>query len=359
MKIGILSKPSKDFFNNGCNQQSIFVYETINNIPGYECFIVTGSDDNYLNFMTINFSKNYNKIKTLDIIIFLSAEIHDEKILKQLKSDKIQLILYNCGNYYYIYQEDIIFNSHNSIKNRIKDNYIYKYFDEYWCIPNYTKDKYFYETLYDLKFKTVPYVWNNTVIKDYPDITYNPLKTGNDIKHFLIMEPNVQITKTCLIPLLICERLYKQGFVNIRVMVLCKPNTEAFKVFIESLEIYKNNKVELYSRIKYFDVIKQLNNKNIDFYVISNHRDNALNFLHLETLYLGYPLIHNCEYYKEAGYYYNNIKEGAEKLLFSIKNHKNIISQYTAETKKTLFKFSPNNPSNMTLHKYLLDNIHN
>ena len=142
-------------------------------------------------------------------------------------------------------------------------------------------------------------------------------------------------------------------------MVLCKPNTEAFKVFIESLEIYKNNKVELYSRIKYFDVIKQLNNKNIDFYVISNHRDNALNFLHLETLYLGYPLIHNCEYYKEAGYYYNNIKEGAEKLLFSIKNHKNIISQYTAETKKTLFKFSPNNPSNMTLHKYLLDNIHN
>ena len=357
MRIGIVSLPSKDFFSNGCNQQGVFVYETINNIPGYECYIILTTDDEYLNLKTINLLENYDKIKTLDIIICLSGQIHDEIILKRLTSDGIKIITYNCGNYYYIYQEEIIFDTHTLIKRGVDAQFAYKYFNEYWCIPNYSKDKYFYETVYDLKFKTAPYVWNNTIIKKSKDIFYDPLNITTNIKHILILEPNMQITKTCLIPLLICERLYKSGYTDIHVVVLCSPKTTAFKTFVESLEIYKNNKVELYPRLKYFVIIKQLNIQNIDFYVVSHHRDNALNFLHLETLYLGYPLIHNCEYYTQSGYYYNNVKDGAEQLLLAINTHKHNTVRYNEETKKTLFKFSPDNQGNINIYKHLLDNI--
>ena len=357
MKVGIVSKSNEIFFNNGCNQQGIFVYETINNIPEYECYIIVSSDDNFLNFRTMNLFKNYDQLKTLDIIIFLSGHITNENILKRLTSYGIRMVTYNCGNYYYIYQEEIIFDTHEMIKDDVSKGNTYKYFDEYWCIPNYTTDKYFYETLYNLKFRTVPYVWNNTELKDYTDIFYDPSTATSDVKHILILEPNVQITKTCLTPLLICERLYKSGFTDIHVMVLCKPKTTAFKIFVESLEIFKVGKVELYPRLKYFDIIRQLKTRRYDFYIVSNHRDNALNFLHLETLYLGYPLIHNCEYYKKAGYYYKNIKEAADQLLFSIKSHKNNQGSYKEETKKILYKFSPNNPTNITLHKQLLDNV--
>ena len=357
MQIGIVSKSSKEFFNNGCNQQGIFVYEAINNIPHYDCYIIIASDETYLNLKTINCAKNFDKLKTLDIILFVSGHIHDENLLKHLALNGVTMITYNCGNYYYIYQEDIIFNTHSLIKRDTNTNYSYRYFSEYWCIPNYAKDKYFYETMYDLKFKTAPYVWNDTIIKDYKGILYDPLTASSNTKTILILEPNIQITKTCLMPLLLCERLYKSGYTNIKVLVLCKPDTDAFKIFIGSLQMYKKGLVELYPRLKYFDIIKQLKDKSEDFYIVSHHRDNALNFLHLETLYLGYPLIHNCDYYKKAGYYYNNIKEGANQLLHSINTHKNNIKTYNEEAKKTLYTFSPNNPININMHKHLLDNI--
>ena len=126
---------------------------------------------------------------------------------------------------------------------------------------------------------------------------------------------------------------------------------------LELLDIYKDKRVELYDRLVFFNIIKQSKEKNIDFYVLSHHQDNPLNFLHLETLYLGYPLIHNCGCYKKAGYFYKDIKQGSEKLFDAINNHKNIIEDYNKESEKVLFKYSPNNPNNINNYKILLENI--
>ena len=354
MKIGIFSKSSTEFFKNGCNQQSLFLYETLDKLSNVECYILLPNDEIFENVKTLNFTTVINDLSDWDIIIFLSNKCNNIDNLKLIKSQDVKIVYYNCGNEYYIYNEDIIFGKHNFIK----DNTYYKYYDELWCIPNYKKDKYFYETMYNIKCKTVPYVWNNTIIKKYKNIQYESSKILDPRKRLLICEPNMQTTKTCLIPLLICERLYKEGYRNIQIILLCKPETDAFKKLLENLEIYKNNCLEIHSRLKYFDVVKQLKNKGIDCYVVSHHQDNPLNFLHLETMYLGYPLIHNCEYYKTAGYYYNNIKEGTEQLLYAINNHSNNTENYKRGTDKILFRFSPENITNITLYSNLLDKIY-
>jgi len=354
MKVGVFSKHSKNFFSNGCNQQALFVYETLDCIDSINCTIITMEPDKIDNVRTVSVTENIKNLLKFKVIIFLSNAIVQEHILKQLKEANIILIEYNCGNYYYIFQEDIIFNTHKKIKNI---DY-YKYYDEYWSIPNYKKDKYFYETVYKTDFKTAPYVWNTTIIDKYANINYDINVAQSQTKYILIAEPNVQITKTCLIPLLICERLYNNNiFKNIKVIVLSQKKNEAFKKFLEMLNIYRDKRVETYDRPVFFNIIKQFKEKKIDFYVLSHHQDNPLNFLHLETLYLGYPLIHNCGCYKKAGYFYKDIKQGSEKLFEAINNHKNIIEDYNKESEKVLFKYSPNNPNNINNYKILLENI--
>jgi len=356
MRVGIFSQHSNSWFENGCNQQSLFVYETLNNISNVDCSIITMKSDKLDNIKTVSLDENVNNILNFEVIIFLSNSLHQENILKDIKKSGIKIINYNCGNWYYIYQEDLIFNVHNKINNVSQ----YKFHDEYWSIPNYSKDKYFYETIYNLDFKTAPYVWNETIINKYKNINYEINKATSETKYILIAEPNVQITKTCLTPLLICERLYNNNlFKNIKVIVLSQRKNDSFKTFLEILNIYKEGLVETYDRLVFFDIIKQLKEKYIDFYILSHHQDNPLNFLHLETLHLGYPLIHNCDCYKNAGYFYNDINEGSNQLLTAINNHKNKIKEYKEESKKTIFKYSPNNPVNINNYKILLDNIIN
>ena len=351
MKIGIFSSPDKEIFSNECIQHAIFLYETLNKSQYIDCHIMINSDHTILDKKTINIYKNLNNLSTFDIIIFLSNKLVDIAILKNIKSQNIKIVHYNYSNEFYIYQEDIIFDKHNYIT----DIAYYSYFDEVWCIPNYKSDKHFYNTLYNINCKTVPYVWSNTIIKNQTGLNYDNKNITSPTKMLLICEPNTQITKTCLIPLLICEKLYNSGYCNIKILVLSRPETNAFKNLLENLNIYKNNLVELYPRLAYIDIIKQLKNKGHDLYLVSHHTDNPLNFLHLETLYWGYPLIHNCEYYKKSGYYYSNIKEGSEKLRYALDNHHSNMDNYTSEVKKTLYKFLPEN--NTSVYKHLLNSV--
>lgn len=350
MKIGIFSKTSENFFGNGCNQQAVFVYELLNSIDSINCYILINADGHYLNCNVIHTNTEMNKVFELDLLICLSAKIVDISVLKQLHEAGVKIVYYNCGNEYYIYQEDILFDTHHYIT----DFKYYEYYSELWSIPNYKQDRYFYETLYNKKMITVPYIWNTTITNKYKDLTYNKKYITNPTKYLLIAEPNAQLTKTCLIPLLICERLFNNGYTNIKILVLSQLKTTAFNKMLRNLQIYKEKKVELYDREVYFNVIKQLKELGIDMFLVSHHRDNPLNFLHLETLYLQYPLIHNCELYKYAGYYYNNIKEGAEQLLYAIENHHKQIDEYDIHTQRVLQTFSPFNKNNKDIYLHII-----
>ena len=357
MKIGLFTKDSESFFTNGCNQQAIFLYETFNNIKDVDCYLITIKTTNILNYKIISIenSNSTKELLNLDIIINVSYKISTESELKIYKDNFVKIIDYNCGNIFYIYQEDLIFDTHHYIQDF---NY-YKYYDEMWSIPNYGKDKYFYESLYNINHRTAPYIWNSTLINTYKGLTYDPSIEKQKTKYILICEPNQQITKTCLKPLIMCERLYNNGYKNIKILLLSRLKTKSFTNLVTSLNIYKDLKLELYDRLPYFDLIKQLKDQKLDFFIVSHHQDNPLNFLHLETLYLNYPLIHNCKEYKNAGYYYNNIKEGEQQLLYAMNNHIHNLDSYKLESEKTLFKYSPNNPMNISLYKYLLDKVTN
>lgn len=364
MKIGIFIKNNNEIelFKNGCNQQALFVYKSILKIKNSKCyFIVNGTQKKkFIDYDTFDFLDNYNNlILKLDCLIYLSQCISNKDYIKDLKDHNIKTIHYNCGNIYYIYQEEIIFGKHNYIEQ--SQSYFLN--DAIWHIPNYEKNLDFFRALSkNNENYIVPYVWDDTILKRWIEdnnynIKYDKNHSNSETKLILICEPNVQTTKTCLIPLLICEKLFNSGYENFEICCLCTPENDNFQTFLNSLNIYINNKIQTYPRLIFWDVLKQLKSQEKDVYIISHHENNPLNFLHLETLYLGYPLIHNSEPINEAGYYYQNIEDAVDQIKYAFENHKKISNNYLTKAIEIIDKFNPLRKNNINNYKKLLDTV--
>ena len=84
---------------------------------------------------------------------------------------------------------------------------------------------------------------------------------------------------------------------------------------------------------------------------------NELNYSHLESLYLGLPLIHNAEILQDVGYYYPefDVQLGAMQLKNAIQNHASVLGQYKKDVKVVLDKFSINNKENIKAYQDLID----
>ena len=72
MKVGVFSKHSKNFFSNGCNQQALFVYETLDCIDSINCTIITMEPDKIDNVRTVSVTENIKNLLKFKVIIFLS-----------------------------------------------------------------------------------------------------------------------------------------------------------------------------------------------------------------------------------------------------------------------------------------------
>ena len=85
--------------------------------------------------------------------------------------------------------------------------------------------------------------------------------------------------------------------------------------------------------------------------------NNPLNFLHLETLYLGYPLIHNSEPINETGYYYQNIEDAVDQIKYAFENHKKTSNNYLTKAIEIIDRFNPLRENNINNYKKLLDRV--
>ena len=357
IKIGIYIKDISynGLFNNGCNQQSYFIFMLLNNIPKCTCLFISDKGVPYFNQIPLKLD-DVEQIYTLDAIIGISKVLSDKPYLEKLVEHNVKLIEYNCGNIYYMLNENIIYS-----KYVFKiDTDVYKYYTSQWHIPNYKKDIEFYKEITQLTdVHTVPYIWDPFVlhnwIHNHTDISYTIENNNLPMKYILILEPNLQTTKTCLLPLLICNKLYNDGYKNIQVLLFCNPKTESFSCFCNNLSIYKDGKINMYNRVIFYEILQKIKDKAV--YILSHQRDNPLNFIHLETLYLNYPLIHNTNEYSNVGYHYTTISEGVYCLLDAFTNHIDNIEHYKVETTKLIRSFSPNLKNNISIYKDFIDNL--
>tara|TARA_Y100000389_G_scaffold204943_1_gene261066 strand:+ start:1476 stop:2579 length:1104 start_codon:yes stop_codon:yes gene_type:complete len=343
IKVGILINKPESIFSNGCFQQGLFVLQSLRLSDIYEPFLVT-SKTGYDTFECSD-SESITNLSTmdrkneLDILICVSGDILDTNGLNMLQKENIKMIQYNCGHLPTIWQEAMILGAHKNSGQlpEINRNLHKKYL---WTIPNYTKYNDIIGAMLNAECRTIPYVWNTTIVDQWSkenkiNLYCKPFDKSKP-NFILIAEPNVNVTKTCLVPLLICDQLFASSKIESKVMVLCKSKHQAFDGFIDSL----NFKAETYPRMPFFEVLKQLNEKNGNIIILSNHGDNPLNFMILEAMYLGYPVIHNSKPFQDGGYYYEKIKEAVSHIKNIINTH-NPNGEYNFNAHKVISKFLP------------------
>lgn len=350
MKIALFLPHCNEIITNGAQQQAFFLIQCLEkNI--HSISYLSDNDGSLFDYKINNINKISKKdLSTFDFIICFKL-IQNFNLLQFLYNKNVKLIWYNCGNIYYMFQEDIIFNKFNFIQSQ---QLYLKYYQQIWSIPNYTQFHSFLKSITTIDtIHEAPYIWDSKYInlfqsKQSCDLSYTYF--NSEIKYIIIAEPNIQITKTCLVPLLICNEYYKHISKNIQIICLSSPETSSFRQFLNNLELKNNTKI--LPRISFFEILLKYKKLKRDIFILSHQRDNPLNFLHLESFYLNYPLIHNTDLYEKCGYFYNSIDEGVNQLNKAIQNHKYLKKDIN---KKLLFSFSPLNKVNQSKYLSFLD----
>ena len=341
--IGITLKNYENFFSNGLKQNAIFLYKLLSKIEDYNVYFIFEKDQE-------NLPEGYKQViysVAIEYKFDLILEIDYWIPLKYRRifwnhGSKIVGIIY--GNRYNYDLEATVYNHINEESNITERKGM---IHEIWISPHFKYSKDYYKSMYNVPVRVCPYIWGPDFIDEHKDIEYNE----EDDKGICIMEPNLNLVKTSLIPILIYEkcnsgkRCYVMSSKKLR-------DSKYFLSMVGNLKCIKEKRISFEDRIDTPVMFKKYSNR-----MISYQENCELNYIYLEALYLGIPLIHNSKILENAGYYYEgiNINEGAVKLEKAITNHDK--AEYKKNSDKVLKNFDYNNEKNIKLYNNLVKNV--
>jgi hypothetical protein len=378
MKIGItlgLTKDYESLWINGIKLNVLNLVKTLQQIEEHEVYILdTSSIVTDLSKVTWDTTK-YPIYKFLDrwletdIIIMLGTSLPEANI-KKLKqhNPNAKVIKYQCGNNYVVDMERVIFNTapENAYPSWDGSH------DETWLIPQQEfQNLEYFQAIYRQErhqLKVVPFVWDPEHMdrhvemikprgKNIPEYKLDKTRSERKIS---VMEPNLNVVKYSMIPLLITEQVYrnhgegafKQLYIGSGDKIL---KNDYYKKMIKQLDLVKHNP-PLVKYISRYPIVTFLAEET-DI-VLSHQWANPLNYAYLDAMYYGYPLVHNAEYIKDAGYYYEGFKvnDGAEQLEFALANHDT--EAYANKNKSALKRYLPTNKKVVETYKKLIENLY-
>jgi hypothetical protein len=172
----------------------------------------------------------------------------------------------------------------------------------------------------------------------------------------VILEPNICFQKCLLIPLLIIEQIYKKTGREFRVLIGNAERIQANPFFTKSilprLELFKDKKITFSGR----NTITSIMNDHPSAIAIGHQWNNEYNYMTLEYLHAGFPVIHNSSDWSDAGYYYegSNIEKGAAALKKALEYHESTLETYNSGAAALEWRHSIYNPEVQTAWKKLL-----
>ena len=365
MKVGITIQLNRNgsFQSNGMLQNLYFLADLLDNIVGWECFFLYKSD--YIPDLFISPEKcisidSYLKHSPFEFDVLIlggyTGKVFTKSIFRNTK-----LIVLHCGARL---MDDLFRCLHevgnDSIQYSFPDDIQY---DEVWTLPQHTRNIPYLSTIYNTKnVKVMPYIWDSKFI-DLLISKHGYLKRDNFIHQLRssrftnlnIYEPNNTICKTSLLPLAIAVEHNRHGKNQLqKCNIFCADKIANSKYFVRmchSLGIHAAQ--DYFSFHKRIEFVSSLRSFGIHTIVASHQIMVELNYLYLESLYLGLPLLHNSNILSSYGYYYpdSDTVEAARQIDCILNEHNVDFDNKDVDNIKLLYSYNPKNPKNISTYK--------
>tara|TARA_R110002074_G_scaffold56183_1_gene138893 strand:- start:2127 stop:3422 length:1296 start_codon:yes stop_codon:yes gene_type:complete len=402
--IGItlgINQEKESMWVNGIKMNAIFLQKTLQKL-GYTVYLLdtnkkvprnklTGKlDDDKVVWDSSEFPiyDFYKKVEEVDLLFLLGTSIGSHFIDPwRAKKPTRRTVKYGCGNNYVIDMEWMMHKNDEEIGKYTPP--FNRSIDEVWYVPQQGyQNHHYYRVTHKVapdKVKPVPFIWDPMFIDEVDNLYGNSVdENGVEIKEQLaelpvyipdpkrkpeetrisIFEPNINVVKFSMIPMLICEDLWDKGtelkIVNIFSAGGLYKNSY-WQKFIKKLNLVIKPKEENYTTkiaVQHRFPVHWTLAKFTDI-VISHQWENPLNYAYLDCMYLQYPLLHNADMIKDAGYYYPDfdIDAGSNELQWILKNHDSQQEAYNAKNEEVLERYTSYNQDLLDTYQKLIDNL--
>lgn len=225
--------------------------------------------------------------------------------------------------------------------------------DEIWVSPHYKQHEEYAAVLNHVEpdplvsMKIAPYVWDPCILTldGTRHLQWRPRLEGEK-ETFIILEPNISFQKAALVPILIAERNYRKNKRPLHVLVgngerLLK-NPFFVATILPTLELAKDSMITFSGRHDIPSIMREYPHAT----AICHQWNNQYNYMTLEYVYAGFPVIHNAPDWSDVGYYYkgNTVIEGEAALLRSLEYHASSREHYKSGAEAARWRHSPYNP---------------
>lgn len=357
MRIGIsiMTGGTQNVWNNGLVQNIYHLATLMEAIPFVErvfllnCGAVNehppGTDEIGKNIPLIPLNEASDHI---DVVIEQGGAI-DPEWSRRFRARGGKVVLHICGQPYASLIEPTVFNRQGFFVDPER-------FDEVWLLAKDVVFAGMIGTIHRCPVYEVPYLWSprfldRTIMRDAsgaPTFGYRPGSLARGSVRPAIFEPNISPFKMGLIPMLICDTIERRnpgliGRVNL-MNSLMMSEQRGFVAFMQNLDLYRAGKVEIANRDYFAHVMGRGANL-----VVSHQITWSQNYLYLDALHGGYPLVHNSPFFRDFGYYYegSDVEAGAAALSRAVTDHDRNLDAYRRNGMVAIEYLSPTRRANI------------
>jgi hypothetical protein len=359
MRIGlsVLTHTGQNVWENGLGQNVIFLARLFARLPFVQEIVLLDSGDQgvmpdgvVLDDLRLRIMKPRDATEHVDIVIEMAGGL-DVEWLDYMRARGAKVVFFTCGQPYAALIEPIVFGKGGYAARAERC-------DEVWILPKDRRFRSMLEAIHRCPVVEVPYLWSSEFVDrriatlEQHGLTFGfnapeggaepaPLKVA-------IFEPNISVLKTSAIPMLVCDEAYRadpSAITSLRVLNSAHMVDHlTFNFLANSLDIVKAGLAIFEGRHDFPAFMAQHCNA-----VVSHQWNNDQNYLYLDALYGGYPLIHNSEWVgTRAGYYFPHfdIDAGAQQLLHAARHHHENLPAYRRDAHALLREVSPDAEAN-------------
>ena len=344
---------SKNIFTNGLYQNILFLYRLFRCLGHHSILLIHEPpvrenadiliDDGY---EILTPEQVVNLSVTIDLYIEIGMSTHVSFIHK-LREDGTRIVKLYLGNSLNIDCEMI-----TSMNNVSFPHHTYSEIDEIWTSPHYTMNIDYLCGLYRIPTscsKIAPYIWDSEILERSSNhsLQWRRPASGWQDMDIIISEANISYQKCALLPILLADAFYQKepswrGKLIIMNSTRLVTNVHLQAGIFSDLDIVRQKRVVFKGRE---DIISMLQSNQSAIF-ISHQLNNEFNYMTLELMWKGWPVLHNSAAWKDFGYYWNEGKfEEAICLLSDVmKTHSGNQGKYAADAKLLAWSYSMYNP---------------